>query len=213
MNKDIEIQTRPVVRANIIIADINPQLTTLMAWRLRHTPEVSVLCRRFEDIPDFDCMVSAGNGFGLMDGGVDYAISEFFGWHLQDRVQAHILDHYLGEQPVGSAFVVDTGMSDHPWLIHSPTMRVQKLVTGTDASFVATWAALVALERHNATSDKPIRSVVFPGMGTGCGQMPAEHAVGQMAAAINHYYHRRTNINWDLANACHAEILSNGVSW
>ena len=45
-------------------------------------------------------MVSAANSFGLMDGGVDLAITNFFGVDLMDRVQAHILRDYLGEQPI-----------------------------------------------------------------------------------------------------------------
>ncbi len=59
-------------------------------------------------------MVSAANSFGLMDGGVDAAITTFFGSQLQARVQNHILREYLGEQPVGSAFVIETGHNYHP---------------------------------------------------------------------------------------------------
>lgn len=36
-------------------------------------------------------MVSAANSFGLMDGGVDGAITMFFGDQLQKRVQKHIV--------------------------------------------------------------------------------------------------------------------------
>jgi len=36
-----------------------------------------------------------------MDGGVDLAIINFFGFDLMDRVQQHILKRISGEQPVG----------------------------------------------------------------------------------------------------------------
>ncbi|MCU7297600.1 phage tail protein, partial [Escherichia albertii] len=36
---------------------------------------VDVVEKTFEAIPEFDCMVSAANSFGLMDGGVDAAIT------------------------------------------------------------------------------------------------------------------------------------------
>ena len=75
-------------------------------------------------------MVSAANSFGLMDGGVDAAITAFFGTQLQTRVQNHILREYLGEQPVGTAFVIETGDNNHPWLVHAPTMRVPLTIDG-----------------------------------------------------------------------------------
>ncbi|KNC91887.1 macro domain-containing protein, partial [Trabulsiella odontotermitis] len=108
---------------------------------------------------------------GLMDGGVDAAITAFFGTQLQARVQQYILHEYCGEQPVGSAFAIDTGDSEHPYLVHAPTMRVPKIINGSDAVYQATWAALLAVHRHNqsASDDEKIRSVVFPAMGAGCG--------------------------------------------
>ncbi|EJB4474161.1 hypothetical protein MT082_003968, partial [Salmonella enterica] len=35
--------------------------------------------------------------FGLMDGGVDAAITAYFGSQLQERVQQNIIREYLGE--------------------------------------------------------------------------------------------------------------------
>ena len=69
-------------------------------------------------------MVSAANSFGLMDGGVDLAITRFFGVQLMERVQAHILQEYLGEQPIGTSFTIETGHPKHPFVAHTPTMRV-----------------------------------------------------------------------------------------
>lgn len=199
------------MKANIIIADINPNLCEEMRRHAKGLDGVSVKCCRFEEIQEFDCMVSAANGFGLMDGGVDLAISEYFGWQLMTRVQEIIVDRYMGEQPVGSAFVIGTGMNDHPWLIHAPTMRVPRLLTGTDIPYVATWAALVELERHNRTSARPIKTIVFPGMGTGCGEVSPSHAAGQMMAAIRNYLAPRDHIDWNLAQASHNNVMRHGV--
>ncbi len=49
------------------------------------------------------------------------------------------------EQPVGTAFVTETGNSKHPWLVHAPTMRVPLIIDGTDAVYNATRAALLAI--------------------------------------------------------------------
>lgn len=35
-----------------------------------------------------DALVSPANSFGYMDGGLDMAISRFFGWHVQVRMVA-----------------------------------------------------------------------------------------------------------------------------
>ncbi|ECG1242558.1 shikimate transporter [Salmonella enterica subsp. enterica] len=112
--------------------------------------------------------------FGLMDGGVDAAITAYFGSQLQERVQQNIIREYLGEQPVGTAFVIETGNSKHPWLVPAPTMRVPLIIDGTDAVYNATRAALLAIFQHNksAGEDRKITSVALPAMGAGCGQVP-----------------------------------------
>ena len=41
-----------------------------------------------------DAIVSPANSFGFMDGGIDYAISERFGWDLQLELQNKIKNIY-----------------------------------------------------------------------------------------------------------------------
>jgi O-acetyl-ADP-ribose deacetylase (regulator of RNase III) len=48
--------------------------------------------------------VNPANSFGMMDGGIDAAITAFFGIQLMERVQQRILDDFLGEQSVGTSF-------------------------------------------------------------------------------------------------------------
>ncbi len=85
---------------------------------------MEVVNNYFEWLPDFDCLVSPANSFGLMDGGMDAAIVRFLGSQVQERVQERILTEYLGEQPVGTSFIVETGHPKHPFLAHTPTMRL-----------------------------------------------------------------------------------------
>ncbi|PQI95445.1 phage tail protein [Escherichia fergusonii] len=168
-----------------------------------NTDNVDVVEKPFEAISEFDCMVSAANSFGLMDGGVDAAITAFFGTQLQTRVQNHIIREYLGEQPVGSAFVIETGDNHHPWLVHAPTMRVPLTIDGTDAVYNATWAALLAIFQHNknATTDRKIKTVVFPAMGAGCGQVPFESVARQMKQAWDNFNKKTESINWEYAHS------------
>ncbi len=168
-----------------------------------NTDNVDVVEKPFEAISEFDCMVSAANSFGLMDGGVDAAITAFFGTQLQTRVQNHIIREYLGEQPVGSAFVIETGDNHHPWLVHAPTMRVPLTIDGTDAVYNATWAALLAIFQHNknAMTDRKIKTVVFPAMGAGCGQVPFESVARQMKQAWDNFNKKTESINWEYAHS------------
>ena len=75
-----------------------------------------------------ECVVSPANSFGLMDGGYDLALTEYYGIQLQQRVQDYIIQHYLGEQPVGTSFIIET-KKDNQYLIHTPTMRTPESVT------------------------------------------------------------------------------------
>ena len=82
------------VDVELILVDPNEALCREWQMAFAKRPGVSVVCGRFEALPEFDCMVSAANSFGLMDGGVDLAITRFFGVPLMERVQAHILQEY-----------------------------------------------------------------------------------------------------------------------
>ncbi|MFX0602866.1 macro domain-containing protein [Escherichia coli] len=171
---------------------------------------VNIVGKPFEAIREFDCMVSAANSSGLMDGGVDAAITAFFGTQLQSRVQNHIICEYLGEQPVGSAFVIETGHNHHPWLVHAPTMRVPLTIDGTDAVYNATWAALLAIFQHNknATTDRKIKTVVFSAMGAGCGQVPFESVARQMKQAWDNFNKKTEAINWEYAQSRQSAVFS-----
>lgn len=98
----------------LILSAPVPEIAEAFGRLFSDDENVEIISKPFETIPDFDCMVSAANSFGLMDGGVDAAITAFFGTQLMTRVQQRIVNEYLGEQPVGSAFVIESGDSKHP---------------------------------------------------------------------------------------------------
>lgn len=72
-----------------------------------------------------------------MDGGVDAGITKFFGTQLQERVQAFIIKNFDGEQPVGTSFLIETNSAKHPFLAHTPTMRIPYSIEGTDYVYLA----------------------------------------------------------------------------
>src|SRR6476469_2382974 len=96
--------TKAPFMQKLILAD--PNVAVCRAWQqaFESYPTVEILNSRFEEVPHFDCMVSAANSFGLMDGGVDLAIARFFGVQLMARVQTRILHEYLGDRRVGTTY-------------------------------------------------------------------------------------------------------------
>src|SRR5207245_10854450 len=110
----------------------------------------------------FGCVDTAGNYFVVMDAGVDLEVLKFFGTQIQERIQKKILEDYCGEQPVGSAFLVETGRLDHPYVAHAPTMRIPMNISRTDHVYLATWATLLAVRHHNRTAARKIQTPVGP---------------------------------------------------
>jgi O-acetyl-ADP-ribose deacetylase (regulator of RNase III) len=170
-------------------------------------PEVDVFHGRFEQVATYDCLVSPANSFGLMDGGVDLAISQFFGPALQARVQHIVLTQYTGEQPVGTSFLVETHHPEHPFVAHTPTMRVPMSIAATDHVYLAMKALLEAVRAFNQQGDR-IQTVLCPGLGTATGRMPVEEAARQMALAYHYYKHPPQAISWPYAAARNRRIVA-----
>ncbi|MCA9931119.1 MAG: macro domain-containing protein [Anaerolineales bacterium] len=186
---------------NLILILVDPQPGVCMAWEthFEELPNVQIVNDYFENLSNFDCMVSAANSFGLMDGGVDAAITRFFGRSLQDRVQQYILTNFLGEQPVGTSFIIETGNEKHPFLAHTPTMRVPLPIYRTDNVYLAMWAMLLAVHQHNQLAEHKISQIACPGLGTATGDMPFDEAARQMALAYRHFLAPPQSISWHYA--------------
>lgn len=109
-----------------------------------------------------DCIATAGNGYGILDGGYDLAVKRYFGDALQRAVQDHIRDNYHGEQPVGTSFLIPIPGSDK-YLAHTPTMRVPSPICDAMTVYHAFRATLLAAQRQN------VRTILVPAFGAGCG--------------------------------------------
>lgn len=163
----------------IILVDTNPHMTA--AWSRIVDARVEVIHGSIIDL-DIQSIVSPANSFGFMDGGIDLAYSQHFGWRIQEKLQAAIRRKPMGELLVGEAMCVPTdgSKSDRPIfnIVCAPTMRVPMLLLpGTVNPYLATKAALL---RSKGYGD----GIAFPGMGTGAGRVPYDVAAGQMWRAI-----------------------------
>ncbi len=163
----------------IILAAIEPRL--IDAWRDCFFTEKDVTIIE-ADITKLICdaMVSPANSFGFMDGGLDYALSERFGWDLEKKLQQRIKNLPEGELLVGQAMIMETGDKTVPLLISAPTMRIPtnfNIDTSVNA-YLAMKAILI-----KATKDERISSVAIPGLCTGVGRMQPIIAARQMFQA------------------------------
>ena len=161
----------------ILLVDRDAQLVA--AWRevFREFSEVIPERRDFFEQPA-DAMVSPGNSFGIMDGGLDAAIRDALGPVIEHRVQAILAEKHHAELAVGGVEIVETGDSRWPALVFAPTMRVPDDVSRTTNAYVAFRAILLAVRRHNAANAKPIRSLLCPGCALG--SEPCRHVVPRL---------------------------------
>ena len=192
---------------SLILVDPNPALCHEWRKAFADFPAAQIVAGYFEELPAFDCLVSPANSFGMMDGGVDGAIIHFFGVPLMRRVQRMIVEDFLGEQPVGTSVIVATGHAKHPYLAHTPTMRVPMPIARTAYVYTAMWAMLLAVRAHNRSFEasgrgaERIGAVACPGLGTGTGRVPFAEAARQMALAYQHSLAPPAGISWGFASA------------
>ncbi|CAB5184517.1 unnamed protein product [Rhizophagus irregularis] len=168
---------------------------------------------------EIDCIVSPANSFGLMDGGLDYDLSEYYGGvnTLIPVVQKEIEKEWCGEQNVGTCMLVDLrnlikqlpSKENYPvYLAHCPTMRTPKALDPCDdIVYRCTWALLTHIRNHNArlfeNADKKnhyvfekhqrINSVICAGFGTGVGGYPEITCAKQMMLAVKNFVEAPAN--------------------
>lgn len=90
-----------------------------------------------------DSIVSPANSFGIMDGGVDYYISQYYGGtkNFIPFIRKALDDEFCGIQNIGTSFIIDLieylyknnlnneNYKYYPrYLIHTPTMRTPSLI-------------------------------------------------------------------------------------
>ena len=114
--------------------------------------------------PHVECIVSPANSYGIMNGGYDYAISDYLGWDFQEKVQQYIKDNYFGEQLVGTSFIIDAPKGKK--LIHTPTMKLPEKIIDSRVVYNAMRATLICALENNITS------IVIPLFGAGTGGVP-----------------------------------------
>ena len=92
--------------------EITKELPSTLLEQKSRTISIAACQANFQDFlqsTQVDCMVSPANSFGLMDGGLDLAISKYYGGvaNLVPVVRAALDDEWCGQQNVGTCLLVD----------------------------------------------------------------------------------------------------------
>jgi O-acetyl-ADP-ribose deacetylase (regulator of RNase III) len=195
----------------IILTAITPKL--IEAWKELFVAEENVSIIE-GDITKIECdaIVSPANSFGFMDGGLDYELSERFGWDLEKKLQQKIRELPEGELLVGQAMLLETGDKTVPFIISAPTMRIPtnfNIDTSVNA-YLAMKAILIKVK-----NDDRISTVAIPGLCTGVGRMQPIIAARQMFQAYKEIIlEQRMNFTtFGEAQKYHWNINPQGMIW
>jgi len=159
-----------------------------------------------------DAIVSPANSFGFMDGGLDYLLSERFGWDLEKKVQKKIQELPERELLVGQSLLIETEDQKIPYLIVAPTMRIPTNFN-IDTSIHAYLAMKAILIQ--ALKNPQILTVAIPGLCTGIGRMLPEIAANQMFMAYEEVIlNKIPNFeNFGEAQKYHLKLNPNCMIW
>lgn len=161
----------------------------------------------------FDVIVSPANSYGIMDGGMDDAISRAFSpsndyLALTRVVQRKLYDEYRGFAPPGTCTLIDIpdsfiDISRNVWGTRTvalcPTMRTpQDVRWDKEVVYESIWTLLCAIDKHNRTvreggNGREIRSLMMTPLATGAGGVSARKWANQMVLAVKHFVEASRN--------------------
>lgn len=183
----------------IYLIDINVEI--IKAWEKYFSNEkdveiVYMSLEEFVAMNDVECIVSPANSFGLMDGGYDAAITALFGDALQKKVQKYILEHYYGEQPVGTSFIIDIPGTNIK-LIHTPSMRIPERITDSLVVYTCMRTCLMSAKDHG------VESLLVPAFGGCTGRVDSDELAKMMYLAYKQIEKEKKIISWEEAIKTH----------
>ncbi len=153
---------------------------------------------------EVDAIVNPANSQLIMGGGVAGAILRAGGQQMQEQA--------LKKAPVqiGHAVATTAGKLKAEYVIHAPTMTRPAMATSLDNVKAATEAALGCAQRIR------VRSLAFPGLGTGVGGLDLQEAANAMVEKMKSGIETGTTIkriilvgyNSDMAKAFEKALLT-----
>jgi len=129
-----------------------------------------------------DAIVNPANSYMVMGGGVAGAIKRVGGKEIEEEAvkQAPV--------PVGKAIATTAGKLKVRYVIHAPTMPKPAMQIAEENVKSAMEAAFECAETLK------IRSIAFPGLGTGVGGIPIQTAAITMAQQLKKHLEKSTSL-------------------
>ncbi len=129
-----------------------------------------------------DAIVNPANSRLIMGGGVAGAIRRAGGKEIQDEALRY------APVPVGKAVATTAGKLPARYVIHTPTMPMPAMRISEENIKLAMKAALQCAETLH------IRSIAFPGLGTGVGGIPIQKAAQIMTQQLKSHVDQGTSL-------------------
>ncbi len=107
-------------------------------------------------------------------------------------MQQYIIEHFYGEQPVGTSFIIKTNKDDQ-YLIHTPTMQTPQLIEDPRVIYQCMRTTLIEARKNN------IESILIPMFGGSCGGVKPQIVAKMMWAAYTQLKNPPSKIDWDYA--------------
>ena len=174
--------------------------TLCSAWNVYLTdvnyPHQILNCN-FQDLPQQDYLVNAGNSFGLLDGGIDYYIGEYWKKNNINTYESYKKDlrDYV-PVPVGKSMIFLAETKIFRNLCLTPTMIWPEDISKTFNVFYATLGAINEINLKTLYNNHFRLDVAICGLGTGCGGVDPIDCAKQMNAAFKYYNSAKTG-DWD----------------
>lgn len=170
----------------IILLDINPLM--IESWHKYFANQKSVLIVN-DSIENYlfrhkvDAVVTAGNSYGIMGGGFDLGVKNYFGSDLEKRVMEYITINFNGKQKVGTSFVIDGG-KDYTKVIYTPTMEIPSRIKDINVIYRATLSSLKIAKDNN------LEEIILPAFGAATGGVEFDTLAKMMREAIKDFLAR-----------------------
>ena len=204
----------------IILSAVEKELVNAWQSFCGDLPNVEIFHGSILDL-SVDAIVSPANSYGFMDGGIDLLYSHRFGWQVQAKLQKIIREKHHGELLIGQAEIVETDVSQIPFIISAPTMRVPMILKDTANPYLAARAVFLLIKYgtffdgnyKGEPINKFVQSVAFSGLATGVGKVGFNTCARQMQKAIEDFVLENNEfpLSWVDASAKHQELYTDRI--
>ncbi len=129
--------------------------------------EVEIVCDAVEHYLSknfVDGIVTPGNSYGIMTGGFDKGIRNYFGLALENKIQNYIDSNLHFKQQVGTSFIIEGGKNNIK-VIHTPTMEEPSEIKDLNVIYLSTMSSLKLAKKND------LNSVILPAFGGATGKV------------------------------------------